>query len=220
MSLPITWTYLLYNGWKNTLKFIRNTLPTVTLTISDADFEICAGYNVIYTGKGAISYQLYKNDTAWLAKFTNTISSAGVKTTSKLNVVCATAVGKTKNNSAIISACSSGKLEIVKLLLFNTPNRGINPSTQRNNAIIFACLYGHVDVVKLLLNTPDRGIDPAAQDNDAIIYACENGHIEVVKLLLNTPGFEIDQNLLYVMKEITEQNGHTELLNFLQLLII
>jgi hypothetical protein len=70
----------------NTLQFIRYTKPTVTLTISDADFEICAGNNVVYTGKGATSYQLYKNDTAWLAKFTNTISSAGVKTTSKIRL--------------------------------------------------------------------------------------------------------------------------------------
>jgi hypothetical protein len=70
----------------NTLIFTKYSLPTVTLTISDADFEICAGYNVIYTGKGATTYQLFKNDTIWLAKFTNTISSAGVKTTSKILV--------------------------------------------------------------------------------------------------------------------------------------
>lgn len=70
----------------NTLKFIRYNKPTVSLTLSDADLEICAGNNVVYTGKGATTYQLYKNDTAWLAKFTNTISSTNVKTTSKIQV--------------------------------------------------------------------------------------------------------------------------------------
>lgn len=71
----------------NTLKFTVNSKPNVTLSISDPDYEICQGTSVVFTGKGATTYQLLKNDTAWLSSFTSAISSASFKTTDKIILV-------------------------------------------------------------------------------------------------------------------------------------
>jgi len=71
----------------NTLTFTRFNNPVVGLTISDPDFEVCKGTNIIFTGKGASTYQLYKNDTIWLSSFNTNIGSSNFKSTDKIKVI-------------------------------------------------------------------------------------------------------------------------------------
>jgi hypothetical protein len=51
-------------------------------------------------------------------------------------------------HNALISACETGRVDDVKLLL---ADKSVNPSFMKNEAIMTACRKEHIDVVKLLL---------------------------------------------------------------------
>jgi hypothetical protein len=57
----------------NILKFTRNTNPTVTITSSDADLNVCMNDSIVLTGGGASTYQLFKNSSPFKSSFTSTI---------------------------------------------------------------------------------------------------------------------------------------------------
>jgi len=74
------------------------------------------------------------------------------------------------SNQALLTACTKGHTEIVRLLLALPPERGVNPGAQNNFAFQSACQFGHSEIVRMLLDLPlNRGV--AANDNAALRMA-------------------------------------------------
>ena len=100
----------------------------------------------------------------------------------------------------IFEACTTGKTEIVKILLqhYNSEESGLNVKGDYGRTpFIVACRNGHKDVVKLLLDNFEGNIDFNARNNlewTAFMEACYQGHIDVVKLLLDHSEANIDFN--------------------------
>jgi len=63
------------NALSNTLNLVRANNPSIILNISDKDLVICKKDILTFSGSGGHSYQLYKNDTAFLSGFTGYVQS-------------------------------------------------------------------------------------------------------------------------------------------------
>lgn len=87
-------------------------------------------------------------------------------------------------DDALVLACGTGKLEIVKLLL----GSGAHPDARNPNgdtALGAASLMGYTDVARLLL---DRGANVDARSgygDTPLIVAAGSGHTDLVQLLLD-----------------------------------
>ena len=141
-------------------------------------------------------------------------------------------------NEALVTACSRGFLEIVKLLLGST---SVDAAANGDEPLIKACESGHLEIVKLLLGRglPTIGggdalvkscaigrldvvnillasdVDPKTNDNQAIIKACEKGSLEVVQALLKVnvnPGHPKNQAFRAALK-----HGHVAIVELLLL---
>jgi hypothetical protein len=85
----------------NTLVFLKFNRPTVKMTVSDADLTICQGDNVTFTGTGAVSYQLYRNDSAFLTPFSNNITTSAIYNGDKFKIEGTDANGCTSISATI-----------------------------------------------------------------------------------------------------------------------
>jgi ankyrin repeat protein len=90
-------------------------------------------------------------------------------------------------NDSLCLACSTGRLDVVDLLLKDgrldpTIPSSIFPDDLGNNALETACAYGHLSVVQLLLNDPR--VDPSSNDCLAVTLAAGNGHSNILERLL------------------------------------
>ncbi|MCB9251585.1 MAG: T9SS type A sorting domain-containing protein [Flavobacteriales bacterium] len=68
------------------LKFRRFNNPVVSLLVSETDLEFCEGTLITFSGKGALNYQLYKNDLPWLTSFQGSVQSNDVKDSERIYV--------------------------------------------------------------------------------------------------------------------------------------
>lgn len=97
-----------------------------------------------------------------------------------------------------VSACTEGKISIVKWLL-NHPSQqsdllNLNAESTLHSRSIntfgLVCYYGHMDMVKWFLS-PDQPIGPIDihWDNDsALFFACVGGHVDVCNYLISVGG--------------------------------
>ena len=86
-------------------------------------------------------------------------------------------------------ACSSGRMDAIKLLLGLKGDRRVDVHAGNEEAFRNACREGHLEIVKLLLALEgDRRVDVHAADEDGFIAACSSKHMEVLKLLLSLTG--------------------------------
>ena len=98
-----------------------NTTPTVTLTSSDIDFQICIGDNVDFTGSGSTDYEFFINTISQgPASTTPTLSTSGLSNNDVIEVVGTTtgcsATSNTLNftvfNYPVVSLINNGESEI------------------------------------------------------------------------------------------------------------
>ncbi len=82
------------------------------------------------------------------------------------------------------SACSNGRVEMVKVLLADARVCEREDDTSHQKGLQFACLEGHTEVVRLLLNDR-RFFDPTQDDNAAWMNAINNHQYDIVQLLLD-----------------------------------
>ena len=92
-----------------------------------------------------------------------------------------------KFHDSLCLACSTGRLEVVDVLLKDgridpTIPSSIFTDDLVNNALETACAYGHLSVVQLLLNDPR--VDPSSNDCLAVTLAAGNGHANILERLL------------------------------------
>jgi len=117
-----------------------------------------------------------------------------------------------ENEKCFITACSSGKINIVKYLIENDFAINIHANNEKafkdsyynghleiiellmslndkpyihdNNdeAFSFVCVQGHLDIAHFLYSLDDKP-NIRAHDDKAFIYACQGGHIEFAKWL-------------------------------------
>eukprot|EP00966_Prymnesium_polylepis_P112626 2605346-Prymnesium_polylepis.1 len=94
-------------------------------------------------------------------------------------------------NTALVIACSHGRVAIVRLLC--EAGAAINqPNFNNSTALIAACREGHTACISLLLDA-NAAIDLAKDDGvTALLTACHKGHVESARLLLGA-GAAVDQ---------------------------
>ncbi|KAI8900063.1 ankyrin repeat-containing domain protein [Globomyces pollinis-pini] len=109
------------------------------------------------------------------------------------------------DNFAIITACTSGTIEVVQKLLKNE-------DVELEGCIGPAGENGHAEVIKLLLQ--DDRIDPTEDDSQALRLASENGHLEVVELLLEDGRADPSDDDNYAIC-FASLNGHYEIVKLL-----
>ncbi len=110
------------------------------------------------------------------------------------------------------NAAKNGHLDIVELLLIDTPS---DPTTNENQAIRSAAAKGHVHVVDRLLK--DIRVNPATLEQDALRSAVKNRHIDVVRLLLRDPRERVDPSVK--QQEAIRAAAKTGDLSLVQLLL-
>lgn len=98
-----------------------NPTPTIVLSSSDIDFDICSGDNVDFTGTGADVYEFFINGTSQgLASATNTISTAGLTNGATIQIVgsslgctaTSNSIVFTVNNAPIVALNNNGDLQV------------------------------------------------------------------------------------------------------------
>ena len=128
-----------------------------------------------------------------------------------------------EGHSPLHFACSSGSLDVVKLLvragagvrvtclIFEACNIDISGCT----ALHLAARYNHADVVQVLI---DAGADIEARDNSGnspLHFACRSGSLDVVKLLVRAgAGVRVTDNGGYTCLTIAALTGHTETVRY------
>jgi ankyrin repeat protein len=86
-------------------------------------------------------------------------------------------------NTALISACFEGQLELAQILLEHDADPNI-ANTEGNTALMFACDKGYVEIVKLLLQYK-ADVNMKDEDNSTALFdACAGDFIDIVRLLL------------------------------------
>lgn len=114
------------------------------------------------------------------------------------------------NSRALLRACSSGNVQVVRLLL---EDGRANPGSTASSSLVYSSSKGYVELVRLLLG--DKRTDPRAQDSIALLYASTFGHAEVVKLLLEDGRVDSQANNNLALTRASEK-GHTEVVHLLQ----
>ena len=99
-------------------------------------------------------------------------------------------------------AASSGRFDLVQLLLQRTDNIDVNRFDvwEHKNALMVAAKRGDLETVKLLLaldrTDPNLAVSfPAKSKETALEFAALGGHFEVVKALLSDPRLDCDLGL-------------------------
>eukprot|EP01118_Nematostelium_gracile_P013378 TRINITY_DN5038_c0_g1_i1.p1 TRINITY_DN5038_c0_g1~~TRINITY_DN5038_c0_g1_i1.p1 ORF type:complete len:531 (+),score=117.23 TRINITY_DN5038_c0_g1_i1:71-1594(+) len=114
---------------------------------------------------------------------------------------------RTDLEKALISACKTGMIDVVKQLI---EERNIDPCIENNKPIISASIFGHVEVVQYLLEI-DR-VDPGVEDSFAFTRAMRNGYYEVAMVLLESNKIDPSQHNNIAIK-IACERGKVEMFN-------
>ena len=124
-------------------------------------------------------------------------------------------------DSTLTTACSSGNIELVHLLLQSTKSHG-RPAHFNSlaSALHSACFQGHSEVVELLL---EDGADPEEKSINSpfsfdspssLVNAARAGHLRVMELLLAAGGVLYDnERSINVLKELVTGGSQKEAIN-------
>ena len=92
------------------------------------------------------------------------------------------------DTTLLISACQSGNVHLVKMLIWY----GSNPmaiNSKRATALHLAALYGREEVVRVLVNRYTCSVNRIDANGDTALHkAAENGHVSTVRLLVSEFG--------------------------------
>jgi ankyrin repeat protein len=89
-----------------------------------------------------------------------------------------------KKKTALLSACSKGHLDIVKLLLDAGAEAGLKAVDTETSAMHHAAKGGHIEVAKLLLDRGFNAEEEAVAKWKPLHYAALHNRIEMIDLLL------------------------------------
>jgi ankyrin repeat protein len=102
------------------------------------------------------------------------------------------------NNTALMSACYIGHLDMAKFLISKGADMNVKNETG-DTALMLACKREHVDIMRLLLKNGAKVNVQNAFGVTPLIWAVRLENIEMIKLLLNEGA----------NPEIADENGHT-----------
>ena len=95
--------------------------------------------------------------------------------------------------TALVVACDTGSLDIVRLLT-SQPGIDVNlPNTHGDSPFLVACDTGRLGIVQYLLELPGVDVNQPNASNGAtpLHCACGSGHLGVVDLLLKHPRVDV-----------------------------
>jgi len=122
-------------------------------------------------------------------------------------------------DEGLIGACTSNKLDIVKLMV----EKGANVNTLKINgtaAIHIAAKNGNFEILKFLVKKgADIKIEPTKygyREANTLHFACEGGNIDIVKFLVEN-GLNVNQkdNREYLPMHFAIKNQHVDIVKYL-----
>lgn len=104
-------------------------------------------------------------------------------------------------------ACTNGHLATVRLLVEN----GANLRARSDSPVIEACVYGHLDIVRYLVS---QGADVHVHNGYCLNWSATHGHIEIVRYLVAECKVDVHSDEDAPLR-CAAQCGHLEIVRFL-----